>query len=108
MAARAAVAEAAAEAAGSARDGARSHAVRADERAAPRALRVGRFLQRAVPMDELGFRPCKRCGRRALIELNAHEGRVCARCFVELLRRHPSGTIRPAEAATHQVKPGSH
>jgi hypothetical protein len=30
-------------------------------------------------MDELGFRACKECGQRALIELDAGNGRVCAR-----------------------------
>jgi len=33
-------------------------------------------------MDELGFRACKECGQRALIELDAGNGRVCARCYV--------------------------
>jgi len=50
-------------------------------------------------MDELGFRACKECGQRALIELDAGSGRVCARCYVRRMRTPTNGT-QPVTAAT--------
>lgn len=42
-------------------------------------------------MDENGFRPCRECGKKALIELGGGAGRVCAACFV--WRRRQAGTL---------------
>ena len=49
-------------------------------------------------MDELGFRPCRECGQRALIELQSGAGRVCARCYVRE-HRGEAATVHPTQLA---------
>jgi len=66
-------------------------------------------------MDELGFRACKECGERALIELDAGNGRVCARCYVLRVRSVtairtgqpvPDAQARSTGGATSRRAPG--
>jgi hypothetical protein len=41
------------------------------------------------PVNELGFRACRECGQRALIELSDGKGWTCARCYVRRRRLDP-------------------
>jgi len=49
-------------------------------------------------MDELGFRPCRECGKRALIELADGNGRICARCYVRRRRIEALGNRTSSRA----------
>jgi hypothetical protein len=51
-------------------------------------------------MDELGFRTCRECGKRALIELAHDDGWICARCYVRRRRMDPVATRVASETLT--------
>jgi hypothetical protein len=69
-------------------------------------MKLAHFMRRRADMDEIGFRPCRECGKRALIELEDGNGRICARCYVRR-RRAAAISNRIAERSAADVPPAA-